>query len=286
MPDPANSVLVVVASPGDAVQERVAIRDVLNDWNLKHGRRQGVIVLPWLYERHAVPSMGGRPQTLINSQAVDVADIVVAIFDARLGSSTGVDVSGTAEEIHRGMSSGKPVHVYFSQESLPRDVDLDQLRALRTFQTELQQAGLLGHYADPTDLAGQVEYAVVQDIADHGWSSLRPTSRFGAHLRWRHDHDRELTGYDPKGNAKYRTVTNQLVVTNDSDVKVEDLTFEISSDQDGAFQFQSSVDPVMLHPHSEFQWHVIALRHAVLTVSAQWIEDKIPRVGSWTVTIR
>jgi hypothetical protein len=66
-----------------------------------------------------VARVGNRPQAIINAQAVDRADIVVAFFDSRLGTSTGVDVSGTAEEINRAVDMGKPVHVYFSDEPLP-----------------------------------------------------------------------------------------------------------------------------------------------------------------------
>lgn len=162
---------VVVASPGDAAEERGSVRRELNDWNVRNGRRQHVALLPWLFERHAIPTMGGRPQALINSQAVDQADVVVAFFDRRLGTATGVDVSGTAEEIRRAIALGKPVHVYFSSEDLPRDVDIEQLTAFKDFKAELETNGLLGQYTDPSDLAGQVIRALEADIDEHGWSN-------------------------------------------------------------------------------------------------------------------
>ena len=153
MPQAVNSVLVVIASPGDTAEERAGVRNALVDFSVTSGRRLGVVALPWLWERQAVPEMGARAQALLNSQAVDKADVVVAFFDSRLGSSTGVDVSGTAEEIHRAVELGKPVHVYFSDEPLPRDADLDQLVALRNFRAELESEGLLGTYSDALDLA-------------------------------------------------------------------------------------------------------------------------------------
>lgn len=112
-------VLAVIASPGDTTEERAVVRDQINDWNINNGRRAGVVILPWLYERSSVPSLGGRAQSIINSQAVDRADIVIAFFDSRLGTSTGIDVSGTAEEIRRAHSNGKPVHVYFFKRTTP-----------------------------------------------------------------------------------------------------------------------------------------------------------------------
>ena len=290
MPEPVNSVLVVVASPGDAAEERAAVREALNDWNTKHGRRQGVVVLPWLYERHAVPAMGDRAQALINSQAVDQADVVVAFFGSRLGSSTGVDVSGTAEEIHRANAAGKPVHIYFSTGPLPRDADLDQVAALRKFKEELEQAGLLGEYGDPTDLAGQVEYAVQQDITDQGWAAhLATTSRSGAQLRWRHDHEKEFKGNDKNGRAQYRTTSNQLVVSNESDAAAENLTFQVEpaeGDEATFHHFAGPEGPITLHPHSEMQWLLIPLGTGTLRIDAEWTEGGIPRTGRWTVATR
>ncbi|MGC4942451.1 DUF4062 domain-containing protein [Kribbella sp. DT2] len=290
MPEPVNSVLVVVASPGDAAEERAAVRESLNDWSIKHGRRQGVVLMPWLYERHAVPAMGGRPQALINAQAVDQADIVVAFFDSRLGSSTGVDVSGTAEEIRRAVGAGKPVHVYFSTEPLPREADLDQLAALRAFKGELQQAGLLGEYSDPADLAGQIEYAVQHDITEHGWAGqLASTSRVGAQLRWSHRQERELTGTDRNGKAKYRTRVNDLIVVNESSVAAEDLTFTVKSlaGEEGLFHFDGPDGPVTVHPRSEMQWLLIPIQGAgTVKIDGRWTEGGIPCVGEWTVATR
>lgn len=128
MPQLTNGVLVLIASPGDAVEERAAVREALVDWNITRGRRERVALLPWLFERHAVAKVGDRPQAIINAQAVDKADVVVAFFDSRLGTATEVDVSGTAEEINRAADLGKSVHVYFSEEPLPRDVDASNSR--------------------------------------------------------------------------------------------------------------------------------------------------------------
>jgi len=88
-------------------------------------------------EKHAVARLGGRAQEIINEQAVNKSDAVVAFFDSRLGTATGVDVSGTAEEINKAADAGKPIHVYSSQEDLPRDVETDQLEALKAFQNGL-----------------------------------------------------------------------------------------------------------------------------------------------------
>lgn len=290
MPQVVNSVLVVIASPGDTAEERAAVRNALVDWGVSTGRRLGVVALPWLWERQAVPEIGGRPQALINGQAVDRADVVVAFFDSRLGSHTGVDVSGTAEEIHRAMDLGKPVHVYFSDEPIARDADLDQLKALQDFRADLQKVGLLGTYTDPLDLAGQVVRAVEHDIERRGWGApAAPAVEKRAQLTWRHDHTKEPKGLDRKGRMQYRTTANRLVVKNEGTVDATDLVFDTVWEGDPsepAPDIDERPGPVTVPARSEMQWLCIPLASGNLRVNATWTEDGEAREQSWTVLIR
>lgn len=94
------------------------------------------------WELDAVPTLGDRPQAIVNKQLVDEADILIAVFSTRLGSPTGVAASGTVEEIERLRSMNKPVFVYFSKAPVPRDHDPEQLRLLNRYKHELSVAGL------------------------------------------------------------------------------------------------------------------------------------------------
>jgi hypothetical protein len=295
MPQAMTGVLVVIASPGDAAEERATVRDALVDWNISRGRREGVALLPWLWERHAVPRMGDRPQALINSQAVDQADVVVAFFDSKLGSATGVDVSGTAEEINRGIDMGKSVHVYFSEEDLPRDVDQEQLVALRAFQTELQERGVLGSYSDPKDLAAQVVRAVDADLAEADWSTARAhpgaVERQGAVLVWEHRQEREPY-HDSKGRLNHRTKINDLVVTNEGDADADEMSFTVEAVGDTGFAFpEPPTEPVTIHQGSSMGWLLIptpSLGNSGNTVriEAKWTEDGEPKGHTRTVVLR
>lgn len=111
-----------------------------------------------------MPLMGSSGQATINRQLVDLADIVLAVFDTRLGTATEDDVSGTAEEVTRARLAGKPVHVWFSEEQLDRNVDRAQLAALDSFRTDLQRHGLLGSYRSLDDLATKVRSAIERDL--------------------------------------------------------------------------------------------------------------------------
>ncbi len=93
---------------------------------------------------------------MINDQLVEAADIVIALIDSRLGQATADAVAGTAAEIQDATSAGKHVHVWFSNEPVSRDADLNQLAALKNFRVDLERQGLLGEYDNPPDLAYKV----------------------------------------------------------------------------------------------------------------------------------
>lgn len=295
MPLPMNGVLVLIASPGDAVEERAAVREALVDWNISRGRREHVALLPWLFERHAVAKLGQRPQAIINGQAVDQADVVVAFFDSRLGTATGIDVSGTAEEINRAADLGKSVHVYFSEEPLPRDVDSEQLKALRAFQAEMEQRGLMGRYADPADLVGQVVRAIESDIDEAGWAdpnSLRQAPESGVDLVWEHLNAREPKGFDKRGQMRFRTTANDLKVTNTGSIAAEELTFELTPVGQTQFAFpEPPTAPVTVHPRSSLSWTLIptpswGASGSTVEIKARWTENGEPREATRTITLQ
>jgi cell fate (sporulation/competence/biofilm development) regulator YlbF (YheA/YmcA/DUF963 family) len=99
---------------------------------------------------------------------VDRADIVIAVFDSRLGHPTADAVSGTADEIQRAIDATKHVHVWFSNEPVDRKAvkDLEQLAALQQFRAELQMQGLLAEYDDLNDLAKKVRAAIEDDLTE------------------------------------------------------------------------------------------------------------------------
>src|SRR6476620_2230689 len=139
----------------------------LHSWNGRLGESEGVILLPRFWKSDAVPLVNpGGAQSVIDSQIVDDSDIVVAVFDSRLGKATEDAVSGTAHEIERTAEAGKPVHVYFSNEPVSRSAaaDSEEMARLNKFREDMAARSLLGFYADPTDLGYQVREAVEHDL--------------------------------------------------------------------------------------------------------------------------
>jgi hypothetical protein len=138
---------VLIASPSDVQEERNLIPHILRDWTTAHLSQSGVVLEPVLWETHAVPEMGDRPQGILNRQLVDTSDLLIGVFWTRIGTATGLAESGSVEEIEEFISSGKPVMLYFSRRAITPDAyDGQQYERLQAFKARCRTRGLLFEY--------------------------------------------------------------------------------------------------------------------------------------------
>jgi hypothetical protein len=142
MPYPATVIEILIASPGDVTQERKIARDVILGWNQVHARKEGLILLPRMWEIDATPQMGSDPQDIVNKQLTENSDLIVAVFWTKLGTRTPRAISGTVEEISKHVDSGKPALIYFSKRPPGYDMPYDQRPALESFKQEMRGKGL------------------------------------------------------------------------------------------------------------------------------------------------
>lgn len=143
---------ILVASPGDVGEERNVIPEVVNEWNAVNAFAAKIVLMPVKWETHSAPLLGGRPQSIINEQLVKDCDLLVGVFWTRIGTSTGVSVSGTAEEIEQFVDSKKPVMLYFSQSPIdPDKIEIDQFTILKNFKEKMRLKGLTETYANIPD---------------------------------------------------------------------------------------------------------------------------------------
>lgn len=180
----------MIASPGDVPTHRAAVEEAIHEWNTINALATQSIYLPWRWETSAISEMGAHPQEILNRQGVDKSDVVVALFGSRLGSPTPTAVSGTVEEIERATAAGKRVHLYFSTQPLPANVDIDQLAALRDFKKEVQTRGLYLEYSEPAELHRKVLAALSADVRHFRLGALpvRPrveAARFNVVTGWK-----------------------------------------------------------------------------------------------------
>jgi len=156
---------VLISSPGDVHQERVAVRNIISRWNLEHSATKNVILEALMWETHAQPTMDLKAQQAINQNLLKRADLLIAILWSRMGTPTDKFGSGTEEEI-RVFHGSK--HVYFSSQEpvLGRGQDpvdfSNQVEKVREFKKALEKEGLVGTFSSVEDLEQKVSLALTQ----------------------------------------------------------------------------------------------------------------------------
>lgn len=156
---------VLIASPGDVIEERHAIPEIISRWNNTNAESSNLVLLPVKWETSTAPLMGDRPQGIINDQMVKSCDMAIGVFWTRLGSPTGASQSGTAEEIEWFIENGKPVMVYFSSQKIdPTKIDLEQYKNVRDFEKKMQKLGLTGSYNSIEDFKEKLFDQLSQNV--------------------------------------------------------------------------------------------------------------------------
>lgn len=144
---------VLIASPSDVPEEREAITQSLYEWNALNSQSTGFVLLPVKWESHSAPTMGDRPQCIINTQVVRSCDMLIGAFWTRLGSPTGVEESGTVEEIKWFLKQQKPVMLYYSKKQADIDlIDTQQLEKLKEFKKSIRDKGIQENYVSVDEL--------------------------------------------------------------------------------------------------------------------------------------
>lgn len=155
MPFKAETYRVLIASPSDLGEERQAATDVINEWNAQHATTEATVLLPVKWETHATPESDVRPQAAINRQLVGDCDLLIGMFWTKIGTNTGVAVSGTVEEIEQFVASGRPAMLYFSNKPIsPDKINHRQLKKLRDFKSETYKTALVGSFMSTAELRG------------------------------------------------------------------------------------------------------------------------------------
>ncbi len=143
---------ILIASPSDVDEEREVAARIIQDWNDLHSFNKKIVLLPVRWETHSSPTYGIRPQEAINRQVVDDCDMLIGFFWTKLGTPTGIDISGTVEEITRVANAEKPVMLYFSKRGKdPSLIDIDQLTALNQFKENVYKVAIVENYGSIVD---------------------------------------------------------------------------------------------------------------------------------------
>lgn len=93
--------LFTASPPGDTMEERNQIEQIVREWNDLNSEREKVMVLPIRWEKSISPeySLGEDVQQVINKKLLINSDIIIMLFKSKLGSATSRADSGTLEKL-------------------------------------------------------------------------------------------------------------------------------------------------------------------------------------------
>jgi hypothetical protein len=154
----AQVLRVLIGSPADLGKERKALRDAIFAWNEFNSRRLRTVLLPIMWEVHALPLITGQePQIIIDKQLVDTSQILVCMFWSRLGTPTSQAESGTVQEINKFIAGRKHVLLYFCNRPIPQPFDQKESNRLKKFKSKIRKEGITKEFNTPKDLADNLK---------------------------------------------------------------------------------------------------------------------------------
>jgi hypothetical protein len=148
-------VRVVLVSPADVVNERKAVKGVVDELNRTVAANRLAL---WRWETDARPGMHAEGGQGVIDDLMDMADadVVIGVFWKRFGTPTGESQSGTEHELRRAWAAwkeqGRPeVMLYFCQRPYTRKTreEIDQWGRVLDFQQELPEQQLWWTYTKP-----------------------------------------------------------------------------------------------------------------------------------------
>ncbi|HQX52492.1 MAG TPA: DUF4062 domain-containing protein [Planctomycetaceae bacterium] len=135
---------VFVASPGDVVDERTLLTDIVAEFNNTWGNHNGVVLELLKWEINSRPGFGDDAQDVINKSIGDEYDIFIGIMWGRFGSPTHRAESGTEEEFNRAYArldnraNSVQIMFYFKDAGIsPSRIDAAQLQKVQDFKKDI-----------------------------------------------------------------------------------------------------------------------------------------------------
>jgi hypothetical protein len=140
VPQRVTKLRIFAASPGDVTEERIRLKEVVDELNVMLAHENLVLELV-RWETHTWPGFGADAQAVINSQ-LEPYDIFLGIMWGRLGTPTGRSLSGTVEEFEQAYdlwrTHGRPMIMFYFNTAAPQSKDIEQVRAVAAFREILE----------------------------------------------------------------------------------------------------------------------------------------------------
>lgn len=166
---------VMIGAPSDIKNEIQVAFDTIYRWNALYSECSKIVLLPLHWSINSHPSVGNRPQEILNEQLVEKSDLLISVFGIRIGTPTGAAESGTIEEINEHLKAGKDVMIFFKQTvDNISSLDFLQFQKLNDFKNSIKDEALLFDYQQ-TNAFGSLLFEKLQLYIINHWLKEQQT---------------------------------------------------------------------------------------------------------------
>lgn len=134
-------VSIFLASPSDLIEERMVVKNVVDELNKITRPAMGIHLELLAWETDAYPSVGIDAQDVINKQIGSDYDIFIGVMWKKFGTPTSRAGSGTEEEFNVAYNKfvetkgATKIMVYFSEKPVPfNEIDVEQITKVKDFK--------------------------------------------------------------------------------------------------------------------------------------------------------
>jgi hypothetical protein len=168
---------VLIASPGNVLDEREAVRELVNEWNALYSYEKRIVLMPVGWETDSAAALDRRAREVINKQILEKSDLLIGVFWTRLGKPTGRGDKGIVEQIERHVKAGKPAMLYFS--SKPADqktFDSKKNARLKQFKKKCMPLGLVEDYENIVEFRDKFQKQLATTLNTNDYFTSEPVT--------------------------------------------------------------------------------------------------------------
>lgn len=176
MPSAITKYKIFLASPGDLIDDRISVSEVIDELNTTFGQPNDIHLELIRWETHSAPAISNQHiQKIINKDVGDNYDLFIGLLWKRFGTPTDEADSGTEEEFlnafKRFKQDPKSIQILFYFNKTPfsiDDIDPDQLKKIKDFRKDLgENKGVFyWEYNDTLQLSKFLRIHIQQRITD------------------------------------------------------------------------------------------------------------------------
>lgn len=159
---------IMIGCPSDIKEEVDIAREYIHKWSDMNAETFSVALLPMHWELNSYPAHGSHPQKILDKQLVEKSDLLICIFNSKIGTPTDTSVSGTIEEIEEHIKAGKQVMIFFKKEVDITNISPVELQNLNDFRERIKGSALWWEY-DNSKVFGNVLTDKLQLFLNDNW---------------------------------------------------------------------------------------------------------------------